>query len=282
MNTVLVDVLGFCFLLVVFQVWSHPCFCFWAKIHIHDIIQPPHLSQWVWNNFSFAFYNSPTKVRESHVFSSVWLSVHRGNPIQGPPLVPAKAPLPLHTPSSVQGPLAPPWPHPSAIDIWWSRLETCSNLFPWELSIVLTSGDQEWIHVQTCSLEDPHSADIWWPRLETCSNLFTWILPMFTDIWWLTYEVHGLGKGGTGGTHPTGMLCCWDIKSCRFPSTALLPSTSRREPCREFTMDDAQFIATCDPCQELTSLNLQNLSYVSTCVNPLNMPDYNIILMDTI
>ena len=47
-------------------------------------------------------------------------------------------------------------------------------------------------------------------------------------------------------------------------------------------MDDPPFIATCEPGQEFTSLNLQNLSYVSTCLSSLNMPDYNIILMDTI
>ena len=157
MNTILVNVLGFCFLLVVFQVWSHPCFCFWAKIHIHDIIQSPHLCQWIWNNFSFAFYRPPTKLWKVMfpvecvcLFTEV---ISLDLTIQGPPLVTATAPLPLDTPYSVQGPLAPPWPDPPAIDIWWSKLDTCLHLVPWETLIVLTSGGQDWRPAPTCSHE---------------------------------------------------------------------------------------------------------------------------------
>ena len=37
---------------------------------------------------------------------------------------------------------------PPATDIWWSRPETCLNLFTWE----------------------PPASDIWWSKLETCSS----------------------------------------------------------------------------------------------------------------
>ena len=47
-----------------------------------------------------------------------------------------------------------------ASDIWWPRLETCSNSFTWA---------------------PPPAGDIWWLRVETCSNLFVWGCPELTS-----------------------------------------------------------------------------------------------------
>ena len=67
-----------------------------------------------------------------------------------------------------------------ASDIWWPRLETCSN----------------------CSPEDPLISDIWWPR---CVHLraHTPTPPVLTSGGWLlTYA------GLAGGKHPTRMRSC--------------------------------------------------------------------------
>ena len=54
---------------------------------------------------------------------------------------------------------------PPASDIWWSSLETCSNLFIW----------------------GPPASDIWWSSLETCSNLF--IFWGFSQKWHLVVAI---------------------------------------------------------------------------------------------
>ena len=76
---------------------------------------------------------------------------------------------------------------PPASDLWWPRLEICSNVFTWAHP----------------------TSDIWWPRLETCSNLFTWQPPLTLPSPVLTpcgyCSIYGWQ---VGGTHPTEMLSC--------------------------------------------------------------------------
>ena len=95
------------------------------------------------------FYRPPMKLREGNVLTRVPLSVHR----EGVPLWPLfmihgtslyKDSLPSPSPAPSTSDMGPPWPQPPGSDIFWSPLETYSNLFTWgHPSLVLTSGATE-------------------------------------------------------------------------------------------------------------------------------------------
>ena len=98
-----------------------------------------------------------------------WTSLYRPSPLYRAQLCPP----PLST---------RPWTHPPTSDIWWSRLDTCSNLSTWR---------------PHCTSPPPAP-------------------PTSDDFWWLaTYN------GRAGGTHPTAFLStfCFD---CLFSSRSLL------------------------------------------------------------
>ena len=86
----------------------------------------------------------------------------------------------------------------------------------------------------------PPASDTWWPSLETCSQLASWLLSHCSSLlrcgWYTSYwnafmfklinsledRPSLLASSGhqstrswqTGGTHPTGLLSCWKLRSC--------------------------------------------------------------------
>ena len=135
-------------------------------------------------------YHPPTKIRECNVFTGVCLSFWSGDPHltisddtfdltkQGYPYQPCSdqtravgTPWPL--PLSRHGSWQAPSPCSPANDIWWTSLETCSNLFIWPHWIASS-------HTHCCSTE------IWWPpkHVQLASGWYTPYLNayLFNDI----------------------------------------------------------------------------------------------------
>ena len=133
------------------------------------------MKSWVIGMHTHTFnYRPPTKLRKGNIFSCVCSSFCP----QGDPMWPLPM---LHWTSPYRNPSACPHAHFQTWDMEPHCIVThppppdpaSLDMGPCCTRILVTSGGQDWIPVQTCPPEDPPSRDIWWSRPETFSNLIT-------------------------------------------------------------------------------------------------------------